>query len=90
MKVKTAKNLLAIILSALLIIAMQLIQSGSVIESFKFWICFIIIVATLIYIIYVVCGMVKNLNKASKEIDLLNKQIEELQPKEEQITENAE
>jgi cell division protein FtsL len=80
------KNLFAIVLAAMLVIAMQLIQSGNEIPSFKFWICFWVIVAALLYIVYVAFTLAKSLRQARKQIVNLSQQISEVSKEDLQST----
>jgi preprotein translocase subunit SecF len=79
------KNVMSIVLAALLVIAMQIVQSGSEIPGFKFWICFGVTVGTLFYIVFAAFELAKMLQTARKEISRLEQSIsdvskEELQP----------
>ncbi|MDR1726221.1 MAG: TMEM208 family protein [Bacteroidales bacterium] len=80
------KNVFSILIAALLIVAMQMVQSGSEIPSFKFWICFAVIVATLIYMVYVTFNLAQSLRKAKKEINRLSQQINETKEEEMQTS----
>ena len=74
---KGFKNVFSIVVAALLVIGMQLVQSGNEIPGFKFWICFVVIVSALIYIVYVSFTIAKSLMQARKQIDNLQKQLEQ-------------
>ncbi|MDR0790769.1 MAG: hypothetical protein LBO06_08275 [Bacteroidales bacterium] len=75
---KNFKNVFAIVIAALLVIAMQLIQAGNEIPSYKFWICFWVIVAALFYIVYVAFVLAKALRQARKQVVKLSEQISEI------------
>ena len=73
-----AKDVASIIIAALLVIAMQLVQSGNEIPSFKFWICFVVIVFALIYIVYVAFSMARYLLRTRNQAAKLQKQLDEM------------
>ncbi|MDR1006711.1 MAG: hypothetical protein LBL74_07595 [Bacteroidales bacterium] len=78
---KNLKNLFGIVVAAILIVAMQIVQSGSPVPSFKFWICFSVVVAALIYIVIASFALAKGLRMARKQVAKLNKQLSECEIK---------
>jgi len=79
---KSFKNVFAVVVAVMLVIALQIVQSGISLPSYKFWICFAIIVAALCYIVYVTFEFAKSLRNARKEITKLSQQVTELTAKE--------
>lgn len=64
---------------SLLIIAMFLLQYSPELEKFKYWICFVIVVAAVCCIIYNTFLIASKLSKSNKEIIKANTRIAELE-----------
>ncbi|MDR1847134.1 MAG: hypothetical protein LBR17_03345 [Bacteroidales bacterium] len=82
MKSSHFKSLMAVFIAVLLILVMQLIQSGMDLPDWKFWLCFGVVSAALIYIMYAVVHLIGLLKQARKEISNFSKQINEIKKEE--------
>ncbi|MDD2530494.1 MAG: hypothetical protein PHN41_04625 [Bacteroidales bacterium] len=86
------KKVLWNIVSSVLIIAMFLLQYSPELEEFKYWICFAIVVAAAIIIVYNTVAISLKFSQANKQIVRSNKRIAELESqltnKQEEIVQN--
>ncbi|MCH3924230.1 MAG: hypothetical protein LKE30_04855 [Bacteroidales bacterium] len=73
------KNFWKVLLSGLLILAMMLVQIEDVVGPVKFWVGFIVMIAVIVYILYVVVKISNELNESKNVIIELKNHIRELE-----------